>query len=319
MDTRYTTIHGLSATSVWRHAAALLVAVVLVAMLAVPASAAASECLVTNVDTGQTFTALQPAVDAASTGVRLTVQGTCEGGVVIVKNLVIEGMRTQTAGRPTLSGAGKTRVVNIKTDVRVKLRSLVIRDGKARYGAGARNMGTLNLRDVTVRGNRARFGGGVSNEGTLLLNGASSIRGNWARMTGGGVANDGTVVMNSSSSISGNTTYWGGGVVQGGGSFTMNGSSSIFGNTAARGGGVFGGGSYTMNGSSSIHGNRARLGGGFYANFTVLTLSGTSSIYDNSARRSGGGVYGHEATLVGANCGPGGNVYGNTPDDCFFE
>ncbi len=30
--------------------------------------------------------------------------------------------------------------------------------GKARYGAGARNMGTLNLRDVTVRGHRVRFG-----------------------------------------------------------------------------------------------------------------------------------------------------------------
>ena len=61
MDTRYTTIHGLRVTSVWRPVAALLVAVVLVAMLGATSAAAASptSCRVQNTGTGKTYTALQ--------------------------------------------------------------------------------------------------------------------------------------------------------------------------------------------------------------------------------------------------------------------
>jgi hypothetical protein len=36
--------------------------------------------------------------------------------------------------------------------------------------------------------------------------------------------------------------------------------------------------------------------------------------------RPGAGVYvGSRSTLVGVVCGPGGNVSGNTPDDCYIE
>jgi hypothetical protein len=53
-----------------------------------------------------------------------------------------------------------------------------------------------------------------------------------------------------------------------------------------------------------------------------LRLNDFGSITGNSAGRRGGGVwlwgYG-ERVLIGLTCGPGGNVSGNAPDDCYFE
>ena len=68
-------------------------------------------------------------MDAARKGDRLTVRGTCIGGTVIDRNLVIEGTSTTTLGKATLSGAGKVRVVETEKGVRVKLRGLVIMRG----------------------------------------------------------------------------------------------------------------------------------------------------------------------------------------------
>ena len=69
-------------------------------------------------------------------------------------------------------------------------------------------------------------------------------------------------------------------------------------------------------------------GGGVY-NSGSLTLTGASRITENEARTGwngvtglGGGLYNASGgTLNGVNCAPHtyANVYGNTPDDCYFE
>lgn len=292
--------------------------------LAASPTVAASRCRVTNRDMRQTFPTLQPAVDAARRGDRLTVTGICHGGTVIDKDLVIEGSRTRTSGPPTLSGHGRTRVLDVHKDATVRLLSLVIMRGEARWGGGIRNMGRLVLRDVHVRRcsgeGPSSTVGGVFNTytGRLTMNGASSITGNdvgdwgvgpggvWNKGTfrmngrssiagstkggpfgagGGGVWNEGTFTMSGSSSIRGNSDYG----VQNQGPFTMNGSSSIHGNY----GGVWSTATFTMNDSSSIHRNTGvDAGAGFFvAEGASLTLNGSSSISGNTAGRAGGGVY----------------------------
>jgi len=125
-----------------------------------------------------------------------------------------------------------------------------------------------------------------------------------------------------------------GGVYVEDGILTMNDDSSIFGNEARGGGGVsLWIAQLVMNDTSSIHDNRARgSGGGVHTGGAYgagsVTLNDASSIHDNRAVAAdgspglGGGLWsGHRerATLVGVVCGPGGNVHGNSPDDCYVE
>jgi hypothetical protein len=109
----------------------------------------------------------------------------------------------------------------------------------------------------------------------------------------------------------------------------MNDTSSIHGNRGVVGGGVSneGFGSLTMNDSSSIHDNRANERGGGVAGVD-LTMNDASSIHDNRAVAAdgtpgqGGGIWygsGSGDHVVGVTCGPGGNVHGNSPDDCVLE
>jgi hypothetical protein len=82
------------------------------------------------------------------------------------------------------------------------------------------------------------------------------------------------------------------------------------------------GGDVTMNDASSIADHR----GSWYAwglrmtDGGTLTMSGSSAIRGNRGHSFGGGLCaGPDITRVGVTCGTGGNVYGNTPDDCCFE
>ena len=125
------------------------------------------------------------------------------------------------------------------------------------------------------------------------------------------------------------------------GSVTLNGSSAIRDNHATQyrsdcpafclrpprlvGTGVSNGGSLTLNDASSISGNSAaESGGGVFmvSSAASLTMTGSSTISGNTTGQFGGGVYaGAGTTLVGVNSAPQtlANVYGNTPDDCYFE
>ena len=147
----------------WRRSSLIATSVALVVLACSGCSrtsAASTDCLVTNVRHGQTFTALQAAVDAASPGQRLTVEGTCHGTTVIGKDLVISGIETEGAGPPILDADGSGSVVTV-LGVVVAIEDLTITGGDTtgnkKYGGGLTNRaGTLTLRDVIVRDNKTR-------------------------------------------------------------------------------------------------------------------------------------------------------------------
>jgi hypothetical protein len=314
--------------------------------LGTPARAAEADCLVTNAVTNQTFTALQEAVDVASPGHRLTVEGTCHGRTTIDKDLAISGIETAASGSPVLEADGLVvallgAVVTIE-DLRIV--DLTLEDGATPGGrrgvAVANTQGTLTLRNVVVRANRAWSGGEIYSTGTLMINGASSIEHR------GGVYSRGALVMNGASSISETDGL---GVFLKGGSLTMNGHSSIHDNRGGvgvtrgtivmndrgsirdndRGGGVrlIRQASLTMNDSTTIAGNGAGGGGGGVKvrEGSALAMNGSATITDNTADLGypsvdfrGGGVYSDGGSLVGVICAPkaNANVFGNRPDDC---
>ena len=320
MDTRLTTTYGI-----WRSLIAATLALALLATLGATSASAASPtaCRVQNTNTGKTYAALQAAVDTASKGDRLTVRGVCVGGTVIDKALVIEGVATPTLGYTVLDGDHRTRVLLITEGVRVKLRSLVIRDGRARpglfpkhsphgrrcedshikcgdEGGGIHNFGALALRDVLVRDNSARgAGGGIDNRrsGTLTLYN-SRITHNESGAYGGGIHNLGTLALQGTSVRSNTVNGSGGGISNDDGSVTLN-DSRISGNRSRYGGGgVWNGGSLVLNGSSRISGNRARGEGGGVYGAGALVLNGSSLISRNTGEGRGGGVFGLGGTVT---------------------
>jgi hypothetical protein len=251
---------------------------------------------VLNKETRRSDDVLQIAVNAASDGDRLAVRGTCQGGTVVEKGLVIEGIRTSALGKPTLSGAGTERVVRVARGVRVKLLRLVITRGGVvvqeawpRYdpripwvrGTGIFNEGKLILRDVVVVKNglqeacdgRTSIGcdyqgwGAVYNAGTLVLNGSSRFNANWD-----GIYNARRLRLNGASSISGRTT------VQNHGSLVMHGTSRIGPRAAGLSSGISNAGTMIMNDASQVSGN----GGSGVVNGGTLTLADSSRISGNA-------------------------------------
>lgn len=318
------TLRGLARTML-----ALAMAVAIMPLVdAVPAAAASSKaCRVTNRDSGKSYTQLRPAVRAAKRGHLLVVKGTCRGGTFIGKNLTIKGVKGRRTGTPILDGKRKDRVLVIKRGVKVSVRGLTVRNGRAKRvptGGGIANKGRLTLRDVVVRDSKARSrGGGIHNEGTLRIEGRSRVlrntkHGIWnegtltlagdtrVRRNGTGVGNRGTLVMEDDANIGANgsgddyaNSVWNGG------SATMNGSSSV---SDHRGGSaVFNTGTLTMNGSASIHDNvnggkkAASNGGGVFNNAGTIILNDSASIHDNAvetAPGTGGGVANAGGTVI---------------------
>jgi len=317
MGTRPTATHAT-----WQSLVAATVALALLLTLGATSGSAAllKTCRVRNTDTGKAHKALQAAVDAASGGDRLTVRGTCHGGTVIDRDLIINGVQPSTSDSAVLDGDGEGRVVKVVRGVRVTLGDLTIRGGNARRregrpfpctsdfpscGGGIINRGTLVLRSVLVLDNHASdLGGGVTNQATLTLNGHSRISGNTAHKFGGGVENQGTLTLNDHSQISGNsgrdTSATG---AYNTGSLTLNDHSRISGNRGSSGAGVENLGRLTLNDHSRISGNTASHGvGGGVSNYGTLTLNDHSRISGNTSRGigggRGGGVYNYSSTLT---------------------
>lgn len=322
-------------------------------MPATPTDAASPKaCVVKNTKRGGTYGSLAAAIKRAKNKDKLTVRGICPGRARIInKKLTIAGVRTRTSGPPTLKGSGKAPVLYIAGDfANVTLKKLTVK-GKATQvldfdGGGIWNGARLTLQDVTVKDFKTkRYGGGIHNlEGTLRLLGTTRIRGNKGDEGAGIHNNSGTVVLGGSSSVVGNKGVgiksdgkfsalhmrWNAsvrnnsdsGVSSGLGVVTMSGNSAISGNTADEGAGFNGSSSLTMSGTSSITGNSAAYQGGGVQTGGELTMDDASSITGNSATYSGGGIYAFSwATLDGVVCdtGTGGNVAGNTPDNCSLD
>ena len=116
-------------------------ALVLVLVLTLEASPAAGDsrraCRVTNTDSGKSYTALQAAVDAAKSGARLTIRGTCVGNTVVAKDLTLAGVNSRLNGEPRLSGGLHARVLTIEKSAVVELRDVEIRGGSSSPAAAS--------------------------------------------------------------------------------------------------------------------------------------------------------------------------------------
>jgi predicted outer membrane repeat protein len=290
---------------------------------------ARNTCHVINLAAHATFTSLQTAVTAASSGAGLLVSGTCTGITTISsgRTLTITGI-----GRsPTLNGRGQGSVLTIDSDATVTLNRLTITGGFAFFGGGIANSGSLTLNDSTVAGNTVSGtdnggGGGIFNfRGTATLTN-SRVTGNTVSGGGGGggILNaQATMVLNGFTTVSRNTVSGnqGGGGIFNSGTLTLNDSATVIGNSAgSQGGGIFNGGTLTLSGRATVIRNKAgSQGGGIYNDeFSTVTLSNHATVIFNTAQGgadSGGGIYNNSGMLTRAVPGFLGNVFGNKPDN----
>ena len=269
------------------------------AVMAPSAAAANPLCKVTNLATlavyGGSGTNLQTAIDAASLGVTLQVQGVCIGNFRISQNVNLKG-KTSTAypKKATLDGNDLGTVVTV-------------------------DFSKVSLRNLKITGGLSDFGGGIYSTGILRLDGSTIVTGNQANREGGGIFDyGGDLIMNDASSVSGNAATTGGGMRIEGGSLEMNGHAKIANNTATDAGGVYAAGDVTMNGRSSIKRNSAVQTAGGIAVETSLTMNDSSSISGNTAGNEGGGVFAYApAALNGVQANV--NVVANIPDDVVIQ
>jgi nitrous oxidase accessory protein NosD len=216
------------------------------------AAATVEPCLVEDATSGRFFGTFQAAVNAASGGDTLNVQGTCEGDTTIGKSLTIQG---QGPGA-TLNGENQSGSVITIFQGAVSISGLTITGGNANVGGGIRILGepTVTLTNSTVTGNRAvSKGGGIYEEGGTLTLTNSTVSGNTAPAGGGGggiysaYVHARITLILISSTVSGNTARYGGGIYLGAGTAHIEEKSSVTGNTAGReGGGIFKLGSNTL-------------------------------------------------------------------------
>jgi hypothetical protein len=267
-----------------------------------PVTLSGTPC-VTDATSGQSYTNLQDAVNAATAGDTLDITGTCKGTTTIGENLTLTG---STANATLDDSGGQGTVLTIAYGATVTLNTLTITGGNPvgfNSGGGIANEGTATLNGSTVTGNTADNGGGISNYDTMTLNG-STITGNTAASDGGGIYNGGTLTLNSDSTV-GNSTV-------ADNTADTQGTSDV-----GAGGGISNDGSLTLNGSSTVTGNNggAGYGGGIFNESGTVTMNGTSTVTSNTAASGGGIMTGCASGLNNAVAGTSGNVYSNHPDD----
>lgn len=233
------------------------------------------------------YDTIQQAVDAANVGSFIKVlSGTYKEKVKIAKSLTLKG---DGADQTIVDGNRAGQVFNIGQGTGVTISNLAIQNGKADWGAGIWNSGTLTLNGVKIAGNEVTYGGGgiYNNQGTLNLNGVS-ISGNLAKANGGGIFNYGTLNLNGGS-IDHNTAVHGGGILNEYGNANLKGNFLISDNKATgSGGGIYNNyGTTTMN-SGSIARNLADYDGGGICNFGTFNLN--SGSIDHNIATFGGGI-----------------------------
>lgn len=285
--------------------AVVLLAGVTVITQATPTLAAAGtggRCRVHNVQAGTGGRGwganLQRAIDRAERGDTLEVRGTCHGSFVLRTHLTLVGVPTPRYPRAKLDGDDAGRVLEVLHGG--ELRSLVLRDGQARYGGAILSRsGWLRLTgDTRVRGSRAgRGGGGIQvRSGRVVLADRTVVLRNVGKITGGGVhvLTPGRLVIRDDAQVRANRSHGDGGGV----------SVDI--------------GTVTLRNRAWVHGNWAGGSGGGIANLDGWSwFWGRARVTDNTAEKEGGGVFVYFGS--GGVCSPHVQLSPNTPDDPPFE
>ena len=198
-------------------------------------------------------------------------------------------MTIDGAGGITVSGAGSWSVFQVDSGAQAVMDGLTIVDGKATYGGGIDNGGSLTISDATLSGNSATSeGGGIFNAGTLIINN-STLSSDSASTAGGGIFtgfSGGTLTVDNCT-ISGDSATDGGGI-ENDAAMTVN-NSTFADNVGYYGGGIaLAGGSATLNNTivandSAVIGPDVYFGGGTVAaNYSLIGHTTSSNISNSS-------------------------------------
>ena len=169
-----------------------------------------------------------------------------DGMLVIVGDLQIQGPGDELL---TFGAANQNRVFSVQPGISVVLSGITINGGKAFYGGGISNSGTLSLSNCTLSGSSAHTGGGIHNNCGVLTVKNSTISKNSA-YNGGGISNEIGVlnVMNctfSENSATSDNDGSGGGIYNYYGTLTAT-NCSLSKNSAYNGGGIYNVGSFSV-------------------------------------------------------------------------
>ena len=236
------------------------------------------------------YGSVQRAVDVASNGDTIEVDGICYGASLnggVTQNLYLDKSVTldgdweyEFQATAVLDALDDGRVVYIASGVTVTMTDFTLRNGDAGAGGGANsgggvfnNGGTITLRDTNILGSSANNGGGMANAGTATLTGVQMFQNTAVSGAGFYMASGATTIEQSDLYL--NTASGdGGGLYYNGGQLMLNGNE-LYGNDAGvQGGGVYlsGGGSNVDVRNNFIYENDASQGGGLYNDDTDVRL-----------------------------------------------
>lgn len=235
-------------------ARALLVALTLLTLAALPSSAATFTVCATGCD----YASIQAAVNASSDGDTLALEPEVfvEGDILVDRDLTIRA----ASGQATIDGNGATHVIEIDADALVFLEDLKLTSATRAVVA---NYGVAYLETITVLGDgTTSIYGGIFNaaDAFLVLRGHSVVSSNRSNSLGGGISNFGVLEV-TNATITGNRGRLGGGIFNSEGDVVVGASSISFNHATVRGGGYananVGGGAVIVLPSASYSGNTA--------------------------------------------------------------
>jgi uncharacterized membrane protein len=266
------------------------------------------------------YGSVQTAVDAASAGDTVQVDGICYGvnersdgdpifqNLFVDKDLTIDGQwNYRDAISATLDALGQGRVLYVTGNAVVTVTEVIMQHGDATVagldgnGGAVWNGGTLVLLDSEVLASAAGSGGGIYNSGGSLTAMGNKIAGNMATSGGGVYRAGGDLILDGNWLFGNMATNGGGGVYLAGGA---SGIADVWNNFIYSNSGSA---IYNLDTNGRVWHNTVVLntGDGLYS--TSPTNDIRSNIFD---RNSGTGIN----TTVGSPTINYNNVYGNNPN-----
>ena len=292
---------------------------------------------------GCNYSTIQAAVTAAAAaGSTLNISaGTYKERVSISKSLTLVGAGV---GQTIVDGSAGGSVFTIASGATVSISGMTIQNGKAGYGAGIYNSGTLTVNNCKVTGNAGTCtggafepcGGGIYSNYSLTVQN-SSIDHNTAVSDGGGIVEGegGTATLTNCYITDNSSTGGFGGGIYGDDSMTITNSYILRNFAGMRAGGIYETGvgvgttprpmhyltidgctiANNSVGTVAVPGGYPNDGGGLMADEYTTTKVSNTKIVSNTAPGEGGGVM-NDAYMVLTGCtvknntaGSGGGFY----------
>lgn len=294
------------------------------------------------------YGSVQDAVDAASTGDTVQVDGVCYGvhaqdigfsnyvtqTLFVDKNITIDGFwNYRTHITATLDAVDRGRVLYIDSGAIVTLTHIILQHGNGAdagntngRGGGVWNNGQLYLQHTNIMSSSAALGGGIYNDGFLTME-ASFVADNEALTNGGGLYNNaigaGIAHLTLGNRFQNNTAVHGGAIYQNNGNLFLDGNK-LYDNIASAGGGAV----YLVNNTGDdldirnnfIYNNAALndQGGG------VFNMNTPVDIWHNTfVGNQGGGIYSSadndsiHSNIIDSNVGNGIQTTAASPDIAY--